>query len=268
MSLNIKTPNGLQRIAGSTIILDATASEIRSGTFTMNSSPSGWCTVNITFDAPMPDTEYVINIESSEFSGDLITPWRITNKTANGFQLGIYGNVTSITGKYYAIRLIKLEGYTELQNKVNNPDSAPTENSTNLVTSGGVYDAIKNRGISQHYYLGTGVYDRPYLPRTITINKTGHNVLVVTPHMGSTPGSGSTAGYQSNYSSIVFDISQQLSEANTNLNGTFPGYDEATQTVSWSLVHFANVTAVTQDTFTLSTEGITSGFPWFHIHVI
>jgi hypothetical protein len=143
VSVNIKKADGsLQKIAGNTVILDATASEIREGTFTMGNSPSGWCTVNITFDIPMPDTEYVVNIEGSVFSSDIITPWRITNKTVNGFELGIYGNVTNITGKYYAIRLVKLEGYTELQNKVNNPDSTPTKNSTNLVTSGGVYDAI------------------------------------------------------------------------------------------------------------------------------
>jgi hypothetical protein len=41
---------------------------------------------------------------------------------------------------------VKIEGYTELQNKVNNPDSTPTEDSLNLVTSGGVYDAIKDSG--------------------------------------------------------------------------------------------------------------------------
>ena len=40
--------------------------------------------------------------------------------------------------------LVKIEGYTALQNKVNNPDEVPTENSENLVKSGGVYDFIKN----------------------------------------------------------------------------------------------------------------------------
>ena len=44
--------------------------------------------------------------------------------------------------KYTAFKLVKLDGYTELQNKVNNPDSTPTEDSLNFVTSGGVYDAI------------------------------------------------------------------------------------------------------------------------------
>ena len=129
-------------------------------------------------------------------------------------------------------------------------------------------DDYDEGGISKHYYLGTGVYDRPYLPRTITINTTGRHVLIVTPHMGSTPGSGSTPGYQSNYSPVVFDITEQLGQANTNLNGTFCGYDETTGVVTWDLIHFADVTQRTQDTLTLSTEGITSNFPWFHVHVI
>jgi len=263
MSLNIKTPTGLQKIAGSTIILDATASEIREGTFSL--SGTSWTTQDITFTTPMPDTNYIVSIEFAEISGGVVTPFRITNKTVNGFTLAIYAtasNTITYAGTYYAIRLIKLEGYTALQNKVNNPDSTPTKNSTNLVTSGGVYDAIKNSGISQHYFLGTGVYDRPYLPRTITINKTGHNALIVTPHMGS------DSAYQSNYTPAVFDISTQLYQANTNLNAVFPSYDETTHTISWYLTHFADVTAVTQDTLTLSTEGVTTGYPWFHIHVI
>ncbi|MBQ2639148.1 MAG: hypothetical protein IJF92_00060 [Bacilli bacterium] len=53
---------------------------------------------------------------------------------------------------WYAVRLVELEGYTALQNKVNNPDSAPTENSTNLVTSGGVYEAIQN---ATKVFIGT-----------------------------------------------------------------------------------------------------------------
>ena len=151
-----------------------------------------------------------------------------------------------------------------LQTALNNseiPNGTPA-----MVTND--YDYEKNNKTSEHFYLGTGVYDRPYLPRTITISTTGRNVLIVTPHMGSTPVSGSTPGYQSNYSPAVFDIAQQLYEAPTTLRATFPVYDETTGEVTWSMIHFANVTAVTQDTITLSTEGITSEFQWFHVHVI
>ena len=141
MSLNIKKNGQLVKVAGSTVILDATASEIRSGTFSL--SGTNWLTQNIIFDVPMPDTDYIVNVELASASGNVMTPWRITDKTVNGFTLAIYSNSSiTYTGKYYAIRLVKLEGYTELQNKVSNPDSTPTENSTNLVTSGGVYDAI------------------------------------------------------------------------------------------------------------------------------
>lgn len=152
MSLNIKKADGsLQKIAGNTVILDATTSEIRSGTFSL--SGTSWSTQNITFTTPMPDTNYVVNIESNGLSGGAITPFRIANKTINGFTLGIYSNeAITYTGTYYAIRLVELEGYTEIQNKINNPDTEPTENSTNLVESGGVYEMIKN---ASSVFIGT-----------------------------------------------------------------------------------------------------------------
>lgn len=153
MSLNIKTTNGLQRIAGSTVILDATTSEVRSGTFRL--SGTSWVAQNITFTTPMPDTNYIVNIEPDNLANLANSPFRISDKTVNGFKLSIYTtSSTAITysGTYYAIRLVELEGYTELQNKVNNPDSSPTENSTNLVTSGGVYEAIQN---ATKVFIGT-----------------------------------------------------------------------------------------------------------------
>lgn len=154
MSLNIKKSDGsLQKVAGNTVILDATTSEVRSGTFSLSGGPS-WVAQNITFTTPMPDTNYIVNVELASATNTVDTPFRIINKTVNGFNLAIYvasGGI-AYTGTYYAIRLVELEGYTELQNKVNNPDSAPTENSTNLVTSGGVYEAIQN---ATKVFIGT-----------------------------------------------------------------------------------------------------------------
>lgn len=151
MSLNIKKNGQLVKVAGSTVILDATASEIRSGTFSL--SGTNWLTQNIIFDVPMPDTNYIVNVELASASGNVMTPWRITDKTVNGFTLAIYSN-SSITyaGTYYAIRLVELEGYTELQNKVNNAMETVIEDSTNLVTSGAVYDAIQN---ATKIFIGT-----------------------------------------------------------------------------------------------------------------
>jgi hypothetical protein len=155
MSVNIKQLDGsLKKIAGNTIILDATASEIREGTFSIQCQGDSGANTTITFETPMPDTDYVVIFESNS-----PTPGEIgfRSKTTTGFGLYVLGGredttTYTFTGKYYAFRLVKLEGYTALQNKVNNPDSAPTENSTNLVTSGGVYDAIKN---ASSVFIGT-----------------------------------------------------------------------------------------------------------------
>ena len=106
----------------------------------------------------MPDTNYdvIINYNSvpsgqAETTGGQI----IKNKTVNGFIYQLYNSVNtsgSFNMGYTAIKLVTMEGYTELQNKVNNPDSTPTPNSLNLCTSGGIYDAIQN---ASSVFVGT-----------------------------------------------------------------------------------------------------------------
>ena len=150
MSLNIKENGVLKRIAGSTVILDATAAEIRTGTFTAPATAgntlSGDCT--ITFSIPMPDDQFSVLFESADATGGYVSS-NIWGKTVNGFKVSVKNNnaadMPSTSIKYTAFKLVELENYTALQNKVNNLDSAPTENSTNLVTSGGVYDFVEEQ---------------------------------------------------------------------------------------------------------------------------
>jgi hypothetical protein len=157
MSLNVfhKTGDGtgvLQKIAGHTILLDATASEVREGTASFT-DPTWGSFVDVTFSDPMPDTDYKVILEypwDGQSWGGESTPADVAvhNKTTTGFRLTMWpvGTVNKVYINWTAFKLIKLDGYTELQNKVNNPDSTPTEDSLNLVTSGGVYDAIKDSG--------------------------------------------------------------------------------------------------------------------------
>lgn len=149
MSLNIKENGALRRIAGSTVILDATTSEVRSGSFSTGEiSADGYATVEVVFSTPMPDTNYVAIL--NPHAGTWIKAnYMVSDKTTTGFT-ALCSNTYSAgmptqTVDYYAFRLIDLEGYTELQNKVSNPDSTPTEDSTNLVTSGGVYDFVEEQ---------------------------------------------------------------------------------------------------------------------------
>ena len=151
MSVCRKLPDGtIQKIAGHTIILDANASEIRQGTWSINmpATPSLYQTT-VTFTDPMPDTDYAVILEMSDYTygGTVNVQLMVFDKTVTGFKIKTHISPTSagaISGVFTAFKPIKLDGYTELQNKVSNPDEMPTENSQNLVKSGGVWEAIKN----------------------------------------------------------------------------------------------------------------------------
>lgn len=149
MSVCRKLPDGtVQKIAGHTILLDANAAEIRSGTIQFNGTPAGGTKrVDVTFSDPMPDTDYIVIVnEITEHSHNFVDIYTNT-KTTTGFSCSVtstYSSSLDISYKYYAFKLVKLDGYTALQNKVNNPDNTPTIDSMNLVTSDGVARAIKN----------------------------------------------------------------------------------------------------------------------------
>ena len=158
MSMYKKLADGtLQKLAGYTVIADGSCAEIRQGNVTF-SNPTWGTDKSITFTDPMPDADYVVILEFIEGQS-----WQtnstpadigIMNKTANGFKLTMWpvGSVTTVNIKWTAIKLIPMEGFTEVKNKVDNPDTTPTENSTNLCTSGGIYEAIKN---ASSVFVGT-----------------------------------------------------------------------------------------------------------------
>lgn len=164
MSVNIKRNGTLQKVAGHTILLNANASEIRQGTVHMT-VPSGtnYHAGTVVFSSPMPDDDYTIVLENTGVSGgqgELFNPINcVQSKTTTGFRIVSWVNAggsivpdTFVDYRYYAFKLINIEGYTELQNKINNPDIEPTEGSTNLVESGGVWEAIKN---ASSVFVGT-----------------------------------------------------------------------------------------------------------------
>ena len=154
MSVCRKLPDGtVQKIAGHTILLDANASEIREGIASINTSATAETHIwQINFSDPMPDTDYMVipyfgddGVNYGEM--DVRTQWKVYDKTVTGCKAAYYSQFTSAgphTIHYFAWKPIKLDGYTALQNKVNSPDEVPTEDSENLVKSGGVWEAIKN----------------------------------------------------------------------------------------------------------------------------
>lgn len=157
MSVNIKRNGTLQKIADQTLIFDANCAEVRTGTYSIECMSDSGANATITFSTPMPDNNYIVIFkQESPAAGEI----GFRACTTTGFNLFVLGGrfgsaaeVMTFTGTYYAFKLIELENYTALQNKVNNSiDSSPTQNSTNFVTSGGVYDAIKN---ASSVFIGT-----------------------------------------------------------------------------------------------------------------
>lgn len=147
MSLNIKTEEGLKKIAGSTLILDASCADIRSGTFTLTTNThAGLDSKTINFDSPFPSNDdYVITF--NKINGDAVHSIVCSEKSAVGFSIiGSQMNYVSGTStyEYSCARLIALDGYTNVKRKVENPDLEPIEHSTNFVTSNGIYNALKN----------------------------------------------------------------------------------------------------------------------------
>lgn len=55
----------------------------KSGTVNFNCGANQWTTVDVTFDSPMPDTDYVVTLESSNTA--YVHVQNVTTKTTNGF---------------------------------------------------------------------------------------------------------------------------------------------------------------------------------------
>jgi len=157
VSVNIKQLDGtLKKVAGNTILLDGTCSEIQSGTITIpaNTTEGKW-TTTVTMPTTMTDTDYIVIFNILPVDGTLYTSnANYRYKTTTSFIVHcVTENVPlAQTIEWYAFRLVELEGYNTIYNKMTNIDSTPTDNSINLVTSGGVYDAIKN---ASSVFIGT-----------------------------------------------------------------------------------------------------------------
>ena len=181
MSVNIKQSNGtLKKIAGNTILLDATCAEVRSGSFSTELiSADGYATVEVVFSTPMPDANYVAILNPR--SGAWIKAnYMVSDKTTTGFT-ALCSNTYAAGGMptqivdYYAFRLVELDGYTALQNKVNNAMGTVIEDSTNLVTSGAVYDFVEEQiANSASTFIGTAA---EWAAET---SKTDFNVALIT----------------------------------------------------------------------------------------
>lgn len=177
MGMYIKQQDGtLLKIAGHSIVADGNVSEVRRGTLTPGSIAAGASdSISVVFTVPMPDTSYdVFFTETSGAAGVYIGDVDSSTKTVNGFTCHVTnttGSAASPTFEYVAFKLIPIEGYTELVTKVNTPDQTPVEGSTNLVTSGGIWAAIKN---------ASAIWKGTEAGWTAETDKTSYDVAILT----------------------------------------------------------------------------------------
>ena len=64
----------------------------KSGTVNFSCSENSWTTVDITFDSPMPDTDYAVTLESGNTA--YVHVQNVTFKTVNGFTVIVWNRDT------------------------------------------------------------------------------------------------------------------------------------------------------------------------------
>ena len=114
------------------------ASDVKTGTLNMASgttaSTAKWFEATVTFDSPMPDTNYLINIEVTHNAQYCIENIQFDGKTVNGFHMAAYHPTgtasTSIPVKYTAYKIYEDTQYGAI---VNNQTYKTTEINTGKV---------------------------------------------------------------------------------------------------------------------------------------
>lgn len=151
------------------------ASTIRKGTATANILSNHRYTANIAFDSPMPDADYVININCAGWDGDgaiFGTPYHVINKTKNGFSIDGYCRETSTTSQltfqYYAFKLYAVEDVEQLEIDVAalkaESTTTATPNPSYPLNINSVYKKGNSVQIQLHSYIegdGTTRYNIP-----------------------------------------------------------------------------------------------------------
>ena len=95
------------------------ASTLRTGTINLTGTGSGaWFTATVTFDSPMPDTDYLIETEVFNSAAYCLDNIQFSNKTVNGFTMAAFHPTsttsTSISVKYTAYKLFTDNEYSTL----------------------------------------------------------------------------------------------------------------------------------------------------------
>lgn len=148
MSVNYidKSTGDLIRVAGQGKA-EYGASTVRRGTFTGTDNGTGLINITVTFDTPMPDADYLVEItDVSSVENFWVS---VAAKTKNGFALYLRkstgGSSITVDGTYTAFKLYTDTEYNNLLNNAvltSDVTDSITNGDMNPVTSNAVYDAI------------------------------------------------------------------------------------------------------------------------------
>lgn len=115
------------------------ASTMRTGTVNMtgNAGTGTWFSATVTFNEPMPDTNYLINLEVTNNAAYCLENIQFSNKTVNGFTMAAYHptgtTATSIPVKYTAYKLYSNIEYSNIVESM--PSDASTSNQLTTVNT-------------------------------------------------------------------------------------------------------------------------------------
>jgi hypothetical protein len=173
---NERAISGLNGLSGEMVM---GASTIRKGRVsTPELEAGGGRSVTVTFSEPMPDNDYMLDLQfnSNTYAGLIFIDEG--TKTKNGFNYYIKApSDSSIQDgymSYTAFKLFSVEGLEDMENDISNLkttkqdiltfDTIPTANSGNPVTSNGILTALNNKQNTLQYTYGNAViYNSNYL---------------------------------------------------------------------------------------------------------
>lgn len=123
MSVNkVNADGSLTRIAGRGTV-EYGASTVRSGSVSFSANPNTYTIRAITFSEPMPDSDYLVELEIISQSNAAVHITSITSgKTKNGFSIVAYNSSNSadstLNVRWTAFKLFTVEGLSDLESNV------------------------------------------------------------------------------------------------------------------------------------------------------
>lgn len=251
MSVNYvdKSTGDLIRVAGQGTA-EYGASTVRKGTFTGTDNGTGLINITVTFDSPMPDADYLVDItDISSVENFWVS---VAAKTKNGFALYLRkstgGSSITVNGTYTAFKLYTDTEYNNLlNNAVLTTDVADsvTNGDMNPVTSNAVFDYLTPTEISvtlRSQLIDGGTLKAYRIGRMVFVNGSVHFTSV--PTTNDWIFIGLPAPMSSTTITGVYALTNNVVQCTMATTGLVNGFEGSSgKTADWVAFNFSYVTA-------------------------